>query len=303
MFSFDSDSSVISSFPKGPKSTALKRELNSMQEMSTVSFFADYDKSYGNYICDVDGNTLLDCFMQIASIPLGYNHPAILAALRDEDNIRAMANRPALGWFPTEDWVVKIRETMMSVAPPGTSQVFPMMCGTCSNENGSTIIKYTPTRVLSLGFSGIKMIFMRYMHRQRGGRVAFNEEELSSVLKNQAPGSPRLSILSFKGCFHGRTIGLLSCSHSRPIQGVDIPTLPWPKADFPRYQYPLAEHARENRMEDDRCLALVEELIEKAVSEPAENIQGCFFSLTFVPNQASDGNKFATFVIYNRNCH
>ena len=116
------------------------------------------------------------------------------------------------------------------------------------------------------------MIFMRYMHRQRGGRVAFNEEELSSVLKNQAPGSPRLSILSFKGCFHGRTIGLLSCSHSRPIQGVDIPTLPWPKADFPRYQYPLAEHARENRMEDDRCLALVEELIEKAVSAPAENI-------------------------------
>ena len=303
MFYFDSDSSIISSFPKGPKSTALKRELNSMQEMSTVSFFADYDKSYGNYICDVDGNTLLDCFMQIASIPLGYNHPAILAALRDEDNIRAMANRPALGWFPTEDWVVKIRETMMSVAPPGTSQVFPMMCGTCSNENGSTIIKYTPTRVLSLGFSGIKMIFMRYMHRQRGGRVAFNEEELSSVLRNQAPGSPRLSILSFKGCFHGRTIGLLSCSHSRPIQGVDIPTLPWPKADFPRYQYPLAEHARENRMEDDRCLALVEELIEKAVSAPAENIQGCFFSLTFVPNQASDGNKFTTFVIHKRNCH
>ena len=53
-----------------------------MQEMSTVSFFADYDKSYGNYLSDVDGNTFLDCFMQIASIPLGYNHPAILEALR-----------------------------------------------------------------------------------------------------------------------------------------------------------------------------------------------------------------------------
>ena len=80
------------------------------------------------------------------------------------------------------------------------------------------------------------MIFMRYMHRQRGGRVDFTREELSSTLDNQAPGSPRLSILSFKGCFHGRTIGLLSCSHSRPIQGVDIPTLPWPKADFPKYK-------------------------------------------------------------------
>lgn len=109
------------------------------------------------------------------------------------------------------------------------------------------------------------MIFMRYMHRQRGGRVDFTQEELNSTLANQAPGSPNLSILSFKGCFHGRTIGLLSCSHSRPIQGVDIPTLPWPKADFPKYKYPLDDHARENKTEDDRCLALVEELMEKAV--------------------------------------
>lgn len=36
-----------------------------------MSFFADYDKSEGNYIVDVDGNKYLDCFMQIASIPLG----------------------------------------------------------------------------------------------------------------------------------------------------------------------------------------------------------------------------------------
>jgi len=250
----------------GPKSVSLKKELNTMQEMSTVAFFADYDKSYGNYISDVDGNTLLDCFMQIASIPLGYNHPAILEALRDETNIKAMANRPALGWFPTEDWVVKIRETLMSVAPPGATQVFPMMCGTCSNENG------------------IKMIFMRYMHKLRAGRVDFTQEELSSVLVNQAPGSPNLSILSFKGCFHGRTIGLLSCSHSRPIQGVDIPTMSWPKADFPKYKYPLHENLRDNQLEDERCLALVEELIEKAtldgqpvagvISEPIQSEGG-----------------------------
>ena len=114
-------------------------------------------------------------------------------------------------------------------------------------------------------FLGIKMIFMRYMHRQRGGRVDFTQEEMTSTLANQAPGSPNLSILSFKGCFHGRTIGLLSCSHSRPIQGVDIPTMPWPKADFPKYKYPLDDNARENKAEDDRCLALVEELMEKAV--------------------------------------
>ena len=55
----------------GPRSVALKDELVQFQEMSTVTFFADYDNSRGNYLTDVDGNTYLDCFMQIASIPLG----------------------------------------------------------------------------------------------------------------------------------------------------------------------------------------------------------------------------------------
>jgi 4-aminobutyrate aminotransferase/(S)-3-amino-2-methylpropionate transaminase len=162
--------------------------------------------------------------------------------------VKAMANRPALGWFPAEDWVHKIRNSMLSVAPEGLDQVFPMMCGTCSNENG------------------IKMMFMRYMHNQRNGRTEFTTEEMETVLKHQAPGSPKLSILAFKGAFHGRTVGLLSCSNSRPIQGVDIPSLAWPKADFPKYEYPLEENVAANNAEDKRCLALVEELMEQAVS-------------------------------------
>jgi len=235
----------------GPKTKVLKNELSKLQEMSTVSFFADYENSRGNFIKDIDGNTYLDCFMQIASIPLGYNHPAILAALRDEQNVMAMANRPALGWFPSVDWVQKIKNSMLAVAPEGLNQVFPMMCGTCSNENG------------------IKMMFMRYMHKQRNGRTDFTQEELASTLKHEAPGSPNLSILAFKGAFHGRTVGLLSCSNSRPIQGVDIPSLAWPKADFPVYKYPLEENVAENKAEDDRCLAIVEELMEKASKEGA----------------------------------
>jgi len=261
---------IVSPVP-GEKSKALKNELCKIQEMSTVTFFADYDKSKGNYISDVDGNTYLDCFMQIASIPLGYNHPAILEALRSEHNVLAMANRPALGWFPSEDWVDRIRSSLLAVAPKGLDQVFPMMCGTCSNENG------------------IKMMFMRYMHMQRNGRVDFNEEEMRSVLTHEAPGSPKLSILSFKGGFHGRTIGLLSCSNSRPIQGVDIPTLPWPKAEFPRYKYPLEENVRENQQEDQRCLAIVEELMEKATADGAP-VAG----IVSEPIQAEGGDNHAS---------
>jgi 4-aminobutyrate aminotransferase-like enzyme len=31
-----------------------------VQECSAVSFFVDYEESYGNYIVDADGNRLLD---------------------------------------------------------------------------------------------------------------------------------------------------------------------------------------------------------------------------------------------------
>lgn len=49
----------------------LRSQLLSMQQMGTITLVSDLKNSYGNYLRDVDGNNYLDCFMQIASIPLG----------------------------------------------------------------------------------------------------------------------------------------------------------------------------------------------------------------------------------------
>jgi len=237
-----SQPAVLTEIP-GPKSKQLFSELKDVQSMGSVQFFVDYQRSSGNYIVDVDGNTLLDVFTQISSVPLGYNHPALLEALQRDDMAMYMVNRPALGVFPGGDWVNKLREVMMRVAPAGLDQIITMMCGTCSNENA------------------MKLMFMKYASNLRGDRD-FTQEEFDSAMRGEKPGIPKMSILSFHGSFHGRSIGCLSVTHSKPIHLVDIPLMGWPTSDYPRYKYPLEENVRENAAEDARCLQLVEEAIE-----------------------------------------
>jgi 4-aminobutyrate aminotransferase / (S)-3-amino-2-methylpropionate transaminase len=102
------------------------------------------------------------------------------------------------------------------VAPKGLNQITTMACGSCANENA------------------YKAIFMWYRQKQRMGD--FSPEELSSCMINQAPGSPDLSILSFHGAFHGRTMGVLSTTHSKAIHKLDVPAFDWPIASFPIYK-------------------------------------------------------------------
>ena len=94
-----------------------------------------------------------------------------------------------------------------------------MMCGSCSNENA------------------FKMMCFKYMEKERGGKP-FSKEEEESCMINQVPGSPKLSILSFHGGFHGRTGMSLCTTHSKPIHKLDVPLHDyWPTCDFPRYKY------------------------------------------------------------------
>lgn len=118
------------------------------------------------------------------------------------------------------------------------------MCGSCSNENA------------------FKNLFMTYRRKQRGEKVDFSELENQSCMMNQPPGSPELTIMSFKGAFHGRTLGVLSATHSKAIHKIDIPAFDWPIASFPQYKYPLQEHVKENKAEDQRCLAEIQDLIQ-----------------------------------------
>ena len=47
----------------------------------TIKLFTNLEKSTGSYLVDADDNRFLDVFNNIASLPLGYNHPRLLKEL------------------------------------------------------------------------------------------------------------------------------------------------------------------------------------------------------------------------------
>ncbi|ORX46335.1 4-aminobutyrate aminotransferase [Hesseltinella vesiculosa] len=229
----------------GPKSLSAMKHLDQYQDTRSVFFVADFEKSKGNYIVDVDGNTLLDVFAQIASIPVGYNNPALHSLMKNPAFQTALANRAALGVNPNKDWAHQIEETFMKVAPKGLDQVFTVMCGSCANENA------------------FKTAFM-YKAAKLRGDSSFTMEELNSCMNNQAPGSPDMAILSFSQAFHGRLFGSLTATASKAIHKIDIPAFDWPKAAFPKLKYPLSKNESYNRQVEQESLATVEAIIQQS---------------------------------------
>lgn len=251
------ESLIISQSIPGPSSKKISQQIANFQEERAHQFVVDYEKSTGNWIVDVDGNVLLDMFAQIASIAIGYNHPRLLELAKTDEFIKATMNRPALGNFPPAKWAEWIESGLLAkdVRPKGLNHLFTAMCGSCANE------------------TAFKAVFMAYRARERGEDVNFTPEELDSCMRNQKPGAPDLSILSFTKAFHGRLFGSLSATRSKAVHKIDIPAFDWPVCPWPAVKYPLERFAAENAKAEQDTLNLVEQtILDQRKSKPVAGL-------------------------------
>ena len=192
--------------------------------------------------------------------------------------VSALINRPAMGNFPTQNWHEILTQGILAVAPKGLNQVFTGMSGSDANE------------------TAYKAAFMYYQRRARARAanatssavVEPSQEETESCMNNQAPGSPNLSILSFKKGFHGRLFATLSTTRSKPIHKLDIPAFDWPQSSFPSLRYPLEDHIQTNLAEEQRCL----EELEKTIVEWKS--RSPVAAVVIEPIQSEGGDNHAT---------
>jgi len=239
----------------GPETERLTQQLREQGGMGgATTFFGDYAASEGCYMADADGNRMLDMFSQIASLPLGYNHPALDEAFKDPLMATFGHSRAALGLMPPKELPQLLKDTFLKIAPKGMTRVQTMLCGSSANENI------------------FKAVFFEYRAKQRAaqgrGATEFTEEELTSCMQNQTPGCANdLSIMSFSGGFHGRTMGALTCTHSKTVHKIDVPAFDWPTAPFPRLQYPLDENEEYNADEEARSLEEVRRIFQERSDE------------------------------------
>jgi len=141
--------------------------------------FVHSGKGKGCYFWDIDGNKFLDFASQVASNPLGYNHPELKAVVKRFSNSHPVK-------YAGSDFLVKEHVDLLK-----------------------ELLSITPKQLNSALFIN------------SGAEAVENCLKIAMRKKKTATYG-----IAFENAFHGRTLGALSCTKTKPVQKANFLSIP-----------------------------------------------------------------------------
>lgn len=187
--------------------------------------FINFKKSYGNYMVEQQGNTVLDFNASATGQILGHNNYQLATLHNGKLHDKLLSTEKRITKLSNEYLTDIIRENVMEGAPSGLKQVH-LAAGSCRGQANESAISIA----------------------------------LQAVAKRYGKQVSDYFVLGFDNSHHGNTKVSLSASSETANTG-NVETHNWPKAPYPQLRYPIAEHEHFNNAEEDRCLQEVERII------------------------------------------
>jgi len=165
----------------------------------------DFDRSQGSFVVDLlSGEAYLDFCTFYASMPIGYNHPALKSEAFREDVLRYSVFKPSNPDFYSVPYA-RFAEKLASMLPDDMRRLFFIDTGALAVENAM--------------------------------KAAFDWKARKNLQKNVVGGADQ--ILHFKRAFHGRTGYALSATDSpHTAKTKYFPRFGWPMFDPPVLRFP-----------------------------------------------------------------
>lgn len=186
----------------GPHSAKILNELKQRNGGFGITHeYVHSGEGQGSYFEDIDGNAFLDFASQVASNPLGYNHPKLLNVLKEYQNVSPIK-------YGGQDFTIiehlEMIQKLTSITPKKLDTAFLCNSGAEANENSIKIamrkrketkfgISFTNgwhgRTIGALSLTNSKSLHTKHYLKIPVKRLPFNEnaeEELERIIQSEA---------------------------------------------------------------------------------------------------------------------
>jgi 4-aminobutyrate aminotransferase/(S)-3-amino-2-methylpropionate transaminase len=115
---------IITNFP-GPKSLAFNESMSqTIANSDKLREVINLESSFGNYFEDLDGNVVLDMYMDNGRNAFGYNSRRWIKETKLQKYDKYLYQRPSIGVLPPAEYPKLLHELIMKIGPDLLSEVY-----------------------------------------------------------------------------------------------------------------------------------------------------------------------------------